>query len=97
MCAKLGVPALPLGKRVFSKFTAIGGTIDLILLNSLINMLDKCGQSLQAVSVFEKFSPETRIDTITYVSVLIACGNIANGALQKGEEVGNFFLYKLNF
>lgn len=91
MCGKLGGPAISLGKRVYSQFTALGGTIDLILLNSIINMFDKCGQPLQAVEVFDKFSREIKIDNITYVSALTACGN-ANGISKKGEEVRSIYV-----
>lgn len=100
MCAKLGAPALQLAKSVYSRFSVLKGTMDLILLNSFINMFDKCGQPFQALEVFQKFSMKTKIDDITYVSVLTACGNIMDSALQKGEEVipfmcGNYILKKV--
>lgn len=85
-CAQIGPSCLPFGKQIHSHLLQHGVALDLILVNSLINMYVKYGQYNDALTIFSQL-PRNGIqpDAVTYSSMLIVCGNLGN--LNMGRQI----------
>jgi pentatricopeptide repeat protein len=86
-CANIGPPGISIGKDVHSHLNTAMVGMDVILLNTIINMYDKCGQPSLALEFFTQHRQQVRPDSITYSTILAACGNVGSGCFKVGEAI----------